>query len=124
MIRFAILGNCQAATVAQCVRFLVPGCEADTYIIGATSNPAAEFSRVAERLTSYDWVLAHTRLRETLSKLTPTVGKVNRVIYYPSVEFAAYHPDMCVHPSHRYSSPFHPEVAHRRLPLCACFLVL
>jgi hypothetical protein len=56
MTRFAILGNCQATYVAQCVRFLAPGCEANAFVILETSASTAEFNKIAKGLTSYDYV--------------------------------------------------------------------
>lgn len=94
MTRFAILGNCQAAYVAQCVRFLAPGCEVNAFLIFETSASTAEFNKIVNRLTSYDCVLAQPQLRGNLSALTAFAGDERRIVYYPSIEFTAYHPDL------------------------------
>jgi Polysaccharide biosynthesis enzyme WcbI len=94
MIRFAVLGWCQAVPFAKCIRFLVPGCEADPHVILESASSAAEFNNLAPRLTAYDFVLALTRWRDSLAALPAIANNSTKVVYYPSVEFTAYHPDL------------------------------
>ena len=91
MTRFAVLGNCQAASVAKCVRFLVPGSEVDAYILLDDISRAAELQKVAKRLSSYDYILAQPRAAKTISA---SGASAKRIVHYPSIEFTAFHPDM------------------------------
>lgn len=94
MTRFAILGNCQAAYVAQCVRFMAPGCEADPYVILETPESSAEFIKIAGQLMSYQYVLAQPQFRGSASTLPLLTGNLKQISYFPRIEFTAYHPDL------------------------------
>ncbi len=101
MIRFAVVGNCQATYIAQCVRFLVPGCEANAHVILETPSSSAEFNKIAKRLGSYDYIFAQPQLCRNISSSAALAGKGTRIAYYPSIEFTAFHPDLVyiVHPA-------------------------
>ena len=103
-MRFAVLGNCQAEYVAQCIRFLAPGCEADPYVILATGASTSEFDKIAERLAAYDYLLAQPQFRENISARSVSARNLNRIIYYPDICFTAYHPDLVYIP--RNTPPF------------------
>src|ERR1035441_7958302 len=93
-MRFAVLGTCQAEYVAQCIRFLAPGCEADPYVILATGASTSEFDKIAERLAAYDYLLAQPQFRENISARSVSARTLKRIIYYPGIYFTAYHPDI------------------------------
>ena len=103
-MRFAVLGNCQAEYVAQCIRFLAPGCEADPYVILATGASTSEFDKIAKRLAAYDCLLAQPQFRENISARSVSARNLNRIIYYPDICFTAYHPDLVYIP--RNTPPF------------------
>ena len=94
MTLFAVLGNCQALYVAQCLRFLAPGCQADAHIIYGDPTSASELKDIAKKLASYDYVLTQPQFASNLSALGASGDKQPQVMYYPSIEFAAYHPDL------------------------------
>lgn len=94
MTRFAVLGNCQAAHIGRCVRFLVPGCEVDAYVILETSEMANDVKRIADKLATYDYVLAQPQHYKDAFAEAAKAGSRRRIAFYPSVEFAAYHPDL------------------------------
>src|SRR5664279_1815845 len=93
MIRFAVLGNCQAEYIAHCVRFLVHRCEADAYFLSQADSTAPEFEKFAERLQSYDYVLVQPQYASLLSSSPLVTESRIPIVYYPTLYFAAYHPD-------------------------------
>ena len=94
MIRFAVLGNCQAEYVAHCVRFLARHCEADAYFLSQPEDITPDFQKFADRSASYDYVLVQPQYSSLLSGLTTLVDRRIPIVHYPTLYFAGYHPDI------------------------------
>jgi hypothetical protein len=92
--RIAVLGNCQSYGVAYGVKLLEPTATVDHY--SAIGRSFTSVERLAKTLATYDYVFSHewphghvkgggsSELRQLLPKM----------ILFPSIVFAAFHPDL------------------------------
>jgi hypothetical protein len=90
-MKIAVIGNCQAAVMANLLNIMVPGCGANTVNVGALKSGAADLLRIAAEATH---VLVQTaswpRVRRRFEEAEGVPSKFHR---YPTIFFNAFHPD-------------------------------
>jgi hypothetical protein len=106
--RFAVLGNCQAPTVAACLRAWFPDAEIETHDL-TEPGTLAQAEAIAARLDEADHVLAHPLEGARFGPLSRAalLARARPAILLPVVAFTGYQPD-CVHLVARLDGPLAP----------------
>jgi hypothetical protein len=89
--RLAVIGNCQAAPLAHCLRKANPKLEVSVILATGLMNPAAR-RQVKERLHSADVILAQPGGGGKFGSAALT-AKFKNVLLYPKMTFYGFHPD-------------------------------
>lgn len=89
--RLAVIGNCQAAPLANCLRRASPNLQVTVILAAGRLNPAAR-EKAREKLRSADIILAQPGGGETFGSANLT-AKYKKVVLYPKMTFYGFHPD-------------------------------
>jgi hypothetical protein len=92
--RIAVVGNCQSFGVAYAMKVLDPGACVDLY--WAIAKTRADIRLLAKTLSTYDYVFSHEfpagNVRGGGSE--ELQQRLGRIMQFPVVTFAAFHPDL------------------------------
>src|SRR3974390_3227033 len=85
-----VLGNCQVSSLAPCLRVMIPGLEVREFMFPgrASERHLVERCVKASEITFVQTGPALAAFRESYAALA------QRVIAFPAIYFAAYHPDL------------------------------
>ena len=82
----SVIGNCQGESLAKCLMAMNHGLHADFYMI---NEIMADPDRLRSAIDKAEHVFAQPGLRPILPS-----DLVRKVIYFPSIAFSAYHPEI------------------------------
>ncbi|MBP0443894.1 hypothetical protein J8J14_03795 [Roseomonas sp. SSH11] len=124
-MRFAVLGNCQTGTIADCIALYFPGAEVVRY---ASGNPATaeRAAGIAEELHGFDHVFAHAEMSERMGPLRHAILREThpRTVFMPGVAFSGFQPDCIYLADAKGTLPSPVEVYHSALAAAAFTLGL
>ena len=94
-LKLAVVGNCQALGVAQCLSLLLPRAEV-TGVSWATIISPQHAEPVAKALESCDLVLSQVTHQDRYGALRADAlsGRLERLFYFPRIAFTGFHPDL------------------------------
>jgi hypothetical protein len=98
MLRIAVLGNCQAHGLVDCLRFYQPSGDVDPFILPELKAQFRNEAAVLAKLATYDVVVSIWPIAGFFGNLDdPAVAAAcPNVIQCPLVTFGAFHPD-CIY---------------------------
>jgi hypothetical protein len=96
-MRFAVIGNCQTGTFADCLALYFPGAEIIRYPIGRP-DIAARAEEIAEELRGFDHVFSHPEMDERLGPLRHKLLRETHpdTVFIPAIAFNGFQPD-CIY---------------------------
>lgn len=91
-----MIGNCQAAGVAQALRLLLPGAEVETILIGNLGRRFRRIDRLAHHLRRADHVFSHFFPAGFIAggNVHALAERVPRLRLFPTILFSGFHPDL------------------------------
>jgi hypothetical protein len=100
-MRFAVIGNCQAAGFADCLRVFLPKAETvlfDLTALAATGDPVGAAAAIGARLPEFSHVFAHPVHGARFGPLEqPRLAASGLPVWFiPTLAFQGFHPD-CVY---------------------------
>jgi hypothetical protein len=100
-MRFAVIGNCQAAGFADCLRVFLPKVETELFdltALGASGDPVGAAVAIGARLSGFSHVFAHPVHGTRFGPLEqPRLAASGLPVWFiPTLAFQGFHPD-CVY---------------------------
>lgn len=121
-----MIGNCQAAGIAQALELLVPGAQVEAVLVGSLGREFGRMDRLLRRLEPFDHVFSHFFPEGFVAggNAHTLVERLPRARLFPTVVFPAFHPDLVyvgdlgsLRQSSLIPSPVGPS--HSAIALCA-----
>jgi hypothetical protein len=88
-MKVSVLGNCQIAGIAKCMRVMNPHLEVETLDLASVGR---DVDRVRDRMRANDVIFLLTLARKRYPELFSEVS--DRILLFPRIFFPAYHPDI------------------------------
>lgn len=85
-MKIAVIANCQGESLAQCLRAMNPELSVDFCLVTELQNGTQNIQNL---LSTYDLVFAQKFISDLVN-----LELIYKVIYFPSISFSAFHPDI------------------------------